>query len=67
MPPQARSASERPGTRLLEVEVSEEVHAGLRTWAAEFGLPLPDFVRCLIEEALRERFPQTGPRRPQDR
>jgi hypothetical protein len=52
---------------LLEVEVSEEVHAGLRTWAAEFGLPLPDFVRCLIEEALRERFPQTGPRRPQDR
>jgi hypothetical protein len=48
--------SRRPGTRPVQVEVTEVVYARLRAWAAEFGWPLSDFIRCLIEEALRERF-----------
>jgi hypothetical protein len=43
---------------VVQVEVSEVVHASLRTWADELGWPLSDFIRCLVEEALLERFPK---------
>ncbi len=50
--------SRPPGTKAVRVDLTEAVHAKLRILAAEAGLAMSAFARQLVENAVRERFPE---------
>jgi hypothetical protein len=49
--------SQMSSTKTVRVNLSEKVHAQLRTLAGEFKMPASKFVCILVENAVRARFP----------
>jgi plasmid stability protein len=50
--------SQPPGTKAVRLNLADAVHAKLRIIAAEHGVAMSVFVRQVVEDLVRARYPE---------